>query len=61
MRTAGIGILLAGAATGALADTPKVVVGQPAPDFVIQTIDGQGIGPRELRGKRALIFMWASW
>jgi hypothetical protein len=35
--------------------------GDPLPDVALRTLDGQPFQLRSLRGKRALIFMWASW
>jgi len=31
------------------------------PDLTLRGLDGQPFSLRSLRGKRALIFMWASW
>ena len=53
-------MLLAGAAALEAA-TPKVTVGEPAPDFAVTTVEGKKVGLPDLRGKRVLIFMWASW
>jgi peroxiredoxin len=39
----------------------KVQVGQMAPDFSIQTIDGKKISLADLKGKYAMIDFWASW
>jgi peroxiredoxin len=38
-----------------------VTVGQPVPDFSITTVEGQRVDISDLRGKRVLVFMWASW
>jgi peroxiredoxin len=35
--------------------------GSSAPDFTLQTLSGQGITLKDLRGKRVLINFWASW
>ena len=35
--------------------------GQPAPDFAVTTLDGGKLALRDLRGKRVLLFLWASW
>lgn len=35
--------------------------GCPAPDFVLQTAEGQELSLKELRGKIVLIDFWASW
>jgi cytochrome oxidase Cu insertion factor (SCO1/SenC/PrrC family) len=39
----------------------KVKVGEPAPEFAITTAEGKQVGRADLRGKRVLVFMWASW
>ena len=38
-----------------------VSVGSPAPPIQLNTIDGKKISLSQLRGKRVLLFMWASW
>ena len=38
---------------------PKV--GQTAPDFTLPDVYGTRRSWREFRGKRALLYMWASW
>jgi cytochrome oxidase Cu insertion factor (SCO1/SenC/PrrC family) len=53
--------LILAAATPNLAGSSKVMVGQPAPAFSLTTADGARIDLASLRGKRVLIFMWASW
>jgi cytochrome c biogenesis protein CcmG, thiol:disulfide interchange protein DsbE len=53
--------LLLATASLSPARTAKVTVGQPVPDFSVTTVDGNRVGPAELRGKRVLYFMWASW
>ena len=36
-------------------------VGEPAPDFKLQNLDGQYISLSDLRGKPVLINFWATW
>jgi cytochrome oxidase Cu insertion factor (SCO1/SenC/PrrC family) len=48
-------------ATARVAASSKVVVGQPAPAFSVTTAEGARLDLASLRGKRVLIFMWASW
>jgi peroxiredoxin len=36
-------------------------VGQPAPDFTLQALDGSPVTLSQLRGKAVLINFWASW
>ncbi len=51
-------ILTAPAAIGA---TPRGV-GEPAPDFAVQSLEGgRTIRLSDFRGHRVLIFTWASW
>ena len=38
-----------------------VEVGKPAPNFRVGTSEGKTLELRELRGKRVLVFFWASW
>ncbi len=37
------------------------LVGNPAPDFTLQTVDGQTVTLSELRGKPVILNFWASW
>ncbi len=40
----------------------KVKVGGPAPDFFVPALDGdRAIRLSDFRGRRVLIFTWASW
>ena len=36
-------------------------VGYQAPDFTLPTLDGENISLSDYRGKRVILFMWASW
>jgi len=38
-----------------------VKIGDPAPDFSRQSLDGRTIRLSDYRGKRVLLFVWASW
>ncbi|MBI4165743.1 MAG: redoxin domain-containing protein [Acidobacteria bacterium] len=39
-----------------------VRVGQPAPDFAVASLDGEStIRLSDFRGRRVLIFNWATW
>lgn len=44
-----------------MAKLRSVQVGQPAPDFTMNTIDGKTVKLSDLRGKYVLIDFWASW
>lgn len=40
----------------------KIQVGEPAPDFTVPSLDGQTTYRlSDFRGRRVLIFNWASW
>jgi peroxiredoxin len=38
-----------------------VAVGQPAPDFTLNTLDGDQVSLTDFRGQPALINFWATW
>jgi len=61
MRTLLPQILILAATAADLAASTKVSVGQPIPAFSVTTMDGRRLDIASLRGKRVLIFMWASW
>ena len=48
-------------ALAAPAATSRVAVGEPAPSFAVSTWEGKRLDIGALRGKRVLVFMWASW
>jgi len=39
----------------------RPVVGSPAPDFVLETPDGQALSPGSLAGRPVLLNFWATW
>ena len=46
----------------ALIGAVPMSVGQPAPDFAVQSLDGgRTIRLSDFRGRRVLILTWASW
>ncbi|MEA2665188.1 MAG: cytochrome c biosis protein CcmG, thiol:disulfide interchange protein DsbE, partial [Candidatus Eremiobacteraeota bacterium] len=47
-----------GAAAGLL---PGPVVGQPAPDFALTTIDGKRVRLADYRGRTLVVNVWGSW
>jgi peroxiredoxin len=53
--------LVLAAAVFPRAASPAVAVGQAVPEFSITTMEGQRVDIADLRGKRVLLFMWASW
>jgi hypothetical protein len=36
-------------------------IDQLAPDFMLPTLDGGKVSLRDYRGKKVIVFMWASW
>jgi len=53
-------VLFAANPRGSLAQTLKI--GEPAPDFSVKLLHGgRTINLSDLRGRRVLIFAWASW
>lgn len=47
--------------TSMSAEKPTVRIGDLAPDFTLQSLDGREIRLSDYRGKRVLLFTWASW
>lgn len=42
--------------------TQELKVGEPAPDFAVASVDGRStIRLSDFRGRRVLIFNWATW
>ena len=52
------GLVVAGCSPGT---TQGVQVGNPAPDFQLQDLDGQPVALSNLRGKAVLLNFWATW
>ena len=45
-----------------MTDQKKYVnTGDIAPDFTLKSLDGKDVKLSDYRGKRTVIFMWASW
>ena len=39
----------------------QVKVGDEAPDFTLQSLDGDAISLSDYRGRKLVLFMWGSW
>ena len=39
----------------------RVSVGDEAPDFTLRSLDGRDVSLSDYRGKKLVVFMWASW
>ncbi len=52
---------LASIAEGNIHEIKDLGIGQPAPHFVAQTINGAKLDSNDLRGKMVLLNFWASW
>jgi len=51
----------AGGLAGSPAANPAAVVGALAPDFTLQTVDGESLSLSDLRGKVVAVNFWATW
>ena len=45
----------------AISTNVTVEVGDEAPDFTLPSLDGSPIRLSDFRGKKLVLFMWASW
>ena len=45
----------------AIRTSTTVNVGDEAPDFTLPSLDGSPIRLSDYRGKKLVLFMWASW
>jgi hypothetical protein len=50
------------ACAAGLASAGELKIGEPAPDFALPSLDGKRtVRLSDFRGRRVLIFTWASW
>src|SRR5262249_17939488 len=54
-------VLLAALTLTASAAAPTKLIGQPAPEFVLRSIDGENVRLSEHLGEVVLVNFWASW
>ncbi len=45
----------------AVSATQLIGVGDEAPDFKLRSLDGVSVKLSDYRGKKTILFMWASW
>jgi len=57
----GLGLAAAGGVFSSFACANALVVGQPAPPLVLNTLDGQSIATGDLLGQVVLLTFWATW
>ena len=39
----------------------QIKAGDPAPDFTLKSLDGEPVTLSDYRGRKLILFMWASW
>jgi len=54
-------ILTLGLVITSCSEPTEARVGQPAPDFQLQSLEGQPVSLNDLKGKPVLINFWATW
>ena len=54
-----LGLVITSCASGS--EPTKAVVGQPTPNFELQSLDGQSVSLKDFKGKPVVINFWASW
>lgn len=59
LRLAGVLLVIAGVAIGARADSS--LVGKPAPDFALKTLQGENLRLSEFAGQIVMLDFWATW
>jgi peroxiredoxin len=46
---------------GRLSQAPSPLIGKPAPDFSLESLDGRTVSLADYRGKTVAVTFWASW
>ncbi len=44
-----------------MAIAQSLAIGTQVPDFTLPALDGRAVRLSDYRGKRVVLFMWASW
>lgn len=57
----GVGWIWLSRAPDGLNDVASPVAGRPAPDFTLQSIDGQSVTLSALQGRAVILNFWATW
>ena len=56
------GMLITGCTAGSGSSEPATAtIGQPAPDFKLQNLDGESVSLSDFKGKAVLVNFWATW
>jgi cytochrome c biogenesis protein CcmG, thiol:disulfide interchange protein DsbE len=56
-----LALMAAGGVLSASVRASGLVVGQPAPPLVLQTLDGRSVATRDLLGQVVIATFWATW
>lgn len=59
LRLTGVLLVIAGIAIDARADSP--LIGKPAPDFALKSLQGENLRLSEFAGQIVLLNFWATW
>jgi thiol-disulfide isomerase/thioredoxin len=61
VRAAALAAALMLGSSAQAAPAPTLIVGKPAPDFMVTTFDGQDLSLKSLRGQVVVVNFWATW
>lgn len=57
----GLGLTALGTGCPKSAQANEIVLGKPAPELILHTLDGRDIATRDLKGKVVIVTFWASY